>query len=329
MATVMESVEKSFRSISLSEPGKKAVHKEKFTALAGDKAEHIVKLAETALESKGKVYTSNENGQAVCWAIINFVEDSREGKKVKGHYDTVFLEAAQGYEDRMEEFKTSIKKILADSMAMSSKVTECRMDGETVYPSTVFGMKGLDEIGKKKINTPQFTALAGDRAETLKKLAEHALETKGKVYVLRGEDKNCVCWCIIDLVDDGMEGKKHKYHYEATAVESVEGYEKKMDQFLANVKGMINERMYLYGQASEFHIGDEIITPYKTDENPNLALAVAMGLLFGILFKSYLMGLCFFCLYLSIDTSYRVVTKKKKKDALEEADINIDNDDNI
>lgn len=317
--------ERLYDTFNYNEVSKKGIYKEYFTAAAENKAkaDELIRLAEEAFSTKGKVYAVKEDKKCVCWAIIKFVEDRREGKKIKGHYETLLLEAAPGHENKLEQFTNDTKDIMRQVMGFSSKAEYTEIGGVKVFAGGMFGIEGFDSYGKKKIHTEGFTALAGskEKADELVRLAEHALETKGKVCVLKNKQKQCICWCIIDLVEDGMEGKKKICHYETVLLEAVPGHEEKMDQFKEGVKGMMNENMAYLDTAKEFHIDDEIITPYKISENPNFAIAISMGLVFGLLFQSYLMGICFFMIYLSLETTYKVTSKKKKASELKKDEI--------
>lgn len=185
------------------------------------------------------------------------------------------------------------------------------------------GWAEMDEISRKKLRKPSFTAKAESaaQAEYLTRLAEEALDAKGKVYAIRDTQKNCVCWGIVTLIVDGREGKKVRSHYEMTVLEAAAGYEDRLASFEKDIIMIIQERM-LFTDVQEARINGYIYYPampaFWRMPCGNLWFALAFGLMLGTTMNNFALGLAFFAMFLSCGSEERPRVKLSEEAPPEE-----------
>ena len=202
-----------------------------------------------------------------------------------------------------------------DSMSRQNRCgqTEEKLQREKKHKRFLrsLGIAEMDEISRKKLGSPAFTARADSpaQAERLTALAEEALAAKGKVYVLRDKQKNCICWGIVTIVTDGTEGKKRRGHFELTAMEAAAGYEDRLDAFEKDIIMVIQERMLFTEGIQEAHINGYIYYPAMPSfwrmNGGNLWTAIAFGLLFGYAVDQAALGFAFFAMFLCCGSEER------------------------
>ena len=129
-------IDRAMGIVKLDEFGKRKIHKPCFTAAAdSETAAELVRLAEEALASKGKVFAKkNSKKEYVCWCIVKLVDDGKEGKKKLSRYEATFCGAAAGYEDMLPEFTEDVIMVINHYMTTWDKAQEFHLGGEVLYP---------------------------------------------------------------------------------------------------------------------------------------------------------------------------------------------------
>lgn len=196
----------------------------------------------------------------------------------------------------------------------------------------LFGAVEMDEMSKRSIRKPRFTAMTEGviYPNELVSMAEEALASKGKVYAKKNDSGDYVCWAVIKLVQDGSVGKKKISHYEAVFTGAAKGYEHLYEEFIDNVKMLINEYMAIFGKAQKFYLDGEEILPDETkifgkeNSTQRLIFGIAMGVLMGMAMHNFGLGICYFLIFSSIGSGEKITfrrKKNKKKTETEETEV--------
>ena len=170
------------------------------------------------------------------------------------------------------------------------------------------GIYPLDRIKKKQLQKPSFTALADSReqADRLNTLAEQALESHGLIYVRRDKEKNCTCWAVVHVVEDGREGKRVRRHYEIRFLAAAAGHEAELEQFEQDVIIVLRDRMMVDDRAQELIHKGKIYGPdcaVKFGKHAWFWYVPLLTVIISILTHDTSTALIFLLLFLSMDSS--------------------------
>ena len=201
----------------------------------------------------------------------------------------------------------------ADSAEHSDYKEENRKAAKRIAKEAgkIFGEPSVVQISRRKSRKPMFTANADspEQAERLLTLAEQAFSAKGYVFAKRGKDKNCVCWAIITVIEDGMIGKKVQRHYELTALEAAAGHEDDLPALEEEVIRILRDQMLLSNRVQKAQIGGTVFTQKEVEQDvktvklnsPNFWIAVSLALCMGMLTKNFGLAILYYLMFSNLD----------------------------
>ena len=176
---------------------------------------------------------------------------------------------------------------------------------------SVFGPPAMEQITRRGIHKPLFTARTDnpEQTERLTALAEQAVEAKGMVFAKRDKNKNCVCWVIVTVITDGKVGKKILRHYELTALEAAAGYEDCLPELEKEIIRILKGQLLLTSRVQTAHVSGQVYTAADAEKSTrkvrpgslNFWIALSAALLIGVSLKNAGLGILYFLIFSRLD----------------------------